>query len=142
MGVIKTYSELYKLMENSLKNALDKSAEEIKQMIEFFIAKYYSEYEPKQYERTFQFLNSCIKTDVKKDGDSYKVVVFIDYINLDYEDIVGYDGVSMANLGYHGRPSIKTKTQFWSDSMEELKQGRFIQEEFAKFLRSQGWNVK
>ena len=141
MGVIKTYSELYKLMENSLKNALDKSAEEIKQMIEFFIAKYYSEYEPKQYDRTYQFLNSCTRTEVFKVGNSFKVSVFIDYINLDY-DIDGYDVVNMANLGYHGRPSIKTKTQFWSDSIEELKQGRFLQDEFAKFLRSQGWTVK
>jgi len=141
MAVIKTYSELYKLMENSLKNALDKSAEEIKQMIEFFIAKYYSEYEPKQYDRTYQFLNSCTRTEVFKVGNSFKVSVFIDYINLDY-DIDGYDVVNMANLGYHGRPSIKTKTQFWSDSMEELKQGRFLQDEFAKFLRSQGWTVK
>lgn len=141
MAVIKTYSELYKLMENSLKNDLDKSAEEIKQMIEFFIAKYYSEYEPKQYDRTYQFLNSCTRTEVFKVGNSFKVSVFIDYINLDY-DIDGYDVVNMANLGYHGRPSIKTKTQFWSDSMEELKQGRFLQDEFAKFLRSQGWTVK
>ena len=142
MAVIKTYSELYKRIENSLKIALDKSANEIKEMIEFFIAKYYSEYEPKQYERTFQFLNSCVRTNVYRDGNAYKVVVYIDYINLDYEDIEGYDVINMANLGFHGRPSIKTKTEFWSDSIEELKQGRFIQNEFAKFLKENGWTVK
>ena len=128
-------------MANSLQLALDNTANEVKDLITEFITMFYTEYNPFWYERTFQFLNSCTKTEVKRSGNSFIVSVYIDYLNLDYKEDSGYDVVSLANSGYHGNPDIETSTHFWDDSMKVMINSRYVQEQFASFLRSKGWKV-
>ena len=141
MAIIKSYSDLEKIMANSIQIALDNTANEIKDLITEFITMFYTEYNPHWYERTFQFLNSCTKTEVKRNGNSFIVSVYIDYVNLDYKDATGYDVVDLANHGYHGIYNIETSTHFWDDSIEVMTNSRYIQEQFAGFLRSKGWKV-
>ena len=58
MAVIKTYSELYKVLEKATENAIDKVAIDIENLINDFLQKWYDDYNPKVYQRTYQFLNS------------------------------------------------------------------------------------
>ena len=112
------------------------------------IDKYYSEYRPTVYKRTYKLLNSLIKTEVQIVGNELSCAVKIDeeYLNYEYpytgffnpsyphnydgRFASGYDVASWANRQYpyddeqggnHGYTvDVGTGNGFWNDAIEEL----------------------
>lgn len=142
MKTISNMKELEKAIQGRLSLALKFTQQEIYKVIQENIKNYYEEkvfYDrisgnmsaiPDVYDRTYQFLNSLIKTDVIIKNGTVSCSVMIDTESLDYTqdgDIV----VDMINRGYHADKSLNdgtyetprniyTKSHFWDDSLQQL----------------------
>ena len=147
---INDLNELEKMIQYRFSLALKFTQEEIFKVIQKNINDYYREKVffrktkkesnkgevirtaiPAVYERSYQFLNSLIRTDVTIKNGTVSCSVMIDTESLDYiqnGDIV----VDMINRGYHADKSINEgeyqairtieteDTHFWDDSIKEL----------------------
>ena len=154
--IIKSLSELNNAMDRYCKFAVDKMADVAKAKIEEFIRYYYEEYpSPEEYQRTWAFLNSVLKTEPKKVGNGWEVIVYIDtdYMYAStayYEDGTPYrrerwsmlDTAKSANDGWHGYTvQIGDGIHFWDDAVEEIKEKQLISNAFVKFMKEKGLNV-
>jgi hypothetical protein len=127
---------------------LEKTRNKIYEAINLSIIEYYKEYKPKKYIRTYRFLDSLVKTEIKKHGREMYCEVKIDedYLRYTYpppstiasgsypqcygRDATGYDVVSWANRqfpndeepgGNHGYTvDWGREDGFWDLSVEEL----------------------
>jgi hypothetical protein len=127
--MIKTITSMTQLnaqMNKVCKQVCDKATNIVKELIDDFIMAYYVEYTPQQYDRTYSFLDSCIRTKVQPINGGYQAMVYIDTWDLDYSDN-GLEIIRIINSGYHGIVSDKyrSKYKFWDDSMEKLNNGEF-----------------
>lgn len=140
--VIHTIAGLQSAMDKYSAYAVDKMADEVKKKIDEFIRYYYEEYTSEFYHRTWSFLNSVTRTEVKKNGNGWQATVYIDMSHVYYNgwDMAGT--VLQASLGLHGwyHASKVGDARFWDDAMEEIHSPAFINK-FAKFLREKGLNV-
>lgn len=136
--VIKDISDLTKIFELRVSKALSATQNEIYKVIQKHISDYYREKVfsygtsaiPVVYERTYQFLNSLIKTNIVSYGDGFGCSVEIDMKSLDYiqpaEVVIdmiyrGYHADKSLNNGSYETPhNIRTLGNFWKDSIEEL----------------------
>lgn len=67
-----------------IQNAMQKSLEEVYQIIDRFVKEYYVEYSPEEYVRTYQFYKSLVKTEVIRNGNSCSFEIYFDEDKLDY----------------------------------------------------------
>lgn len=140
--IIKSISQLQTAMDKYAAYITDKIADKVKSTIEEFIRLYYHEYSPELYLRTYEFLNSVVKTKTVKTGDTWCSNVYID-TSIIYSNGWTMEGTAeQANKGCHGwNNSIKVSDmKFWDDAMVEIHSHEFINC-FAGFLRSKGLNV-
>lgn len=122
--IIKSMSDLTKILELRIQKALEMTQEDIWEAVQFHIDEYYREFIPKYYERTRKFAESLIKTEVVKDKQGLSCTVEIDPDYLHYTYPGGYAtglGVSMeANRGSHGGIYDDDFGHFWDDAMQDL----------------------
>ena len=139
--VIKDISDLTKIFEVRVSKALKATQDEIYKVIQRHINDYYHEKVfrhsnghmseiPKVYERTYQFLNSLIKTNIVSDRNGFGCSINIDMESLNYiqpaEVVIdmiyrGYHADTGLNNGSYETPyDIHTLGNFWDDSIEEL----------------------
>lgn len=76
--------EVEKYVMEQAKDALWWMQWEVYEIIQKFLNKYYSEFQPEFYERTYQLLQSLVRTDLKKYGNGYIAEVYFDLTQLDY----------------------------------------------------------
>lgn len=128
--IIKSMNDLNKILESRIKQALKITQNEIFKVFQKHIAEYYKEPVfrdgtsaiPKMYDRTYKLLNSLIRTDVVKNGNTLSCSVEIDPNYLNYEYMGGMSGLDVmfsANERFHGW-SIEGDIQIWNDSLNEL----------------------
>lgn len=140
--IIKSISQLQNALDKYAAYATDKMADEVKKKIEEFIKYYYQEYTPEQYSRVWNFLNSVVKTDVYKRGDTWYSEVYID-TSITYKNNWTMEGTAIqANNGLHGwhHPVQVGDSHFWNDAIEEIHSPEFVNK-FVDFLRSKGLKV-
>lgn len=123
--VIKSMSDLIKIIESRIQKALEMTQDEIWETIQEHIDAYYDEYDPQRYRRTFKFqTESLIKTNIIKDGNKMSCTVEIDPDYLHYTYPGGYAtgaGITkLANQHSHGGVYDDDFGCFWDDAMEEL----------------------
>ena len=142
--VFKNQAELHKFMLEECKNAAEKIAEDVKGLITDFIMVYYSEFTPKYYDRTYSFLSSVTTTKAARDGNGYKVYVYLDDTGVYYEDVEPVDVWNYANEGLHGGYPLSngkpSNVHFWDDAMEMLDKG-YIIKKFGDYLKDKGFSV-
>jgi len=128
--VIKTMSDLVKILESRIKQALKMTQQEIFKVFQEHITDYYKEPVfrngtsaiPMMYDRTYKMLNSLIKTDIVKNGNTLSCAVEIDPNYLNYRYMGGMSGVDVmlsSEQAFHGW-SVEGDMRIWSDSLEEL----------------------
>ena len=128
--IIRSMSDLTKIIESRIQQALKMTQQEIFQVIQKHIADYYKEPVfrdgtsaiPMIYDRTYKMLNSLIKTDIIKSGGTISCSVEIDPHYLDYQYMGGASGLDVmlsANEQFHGW-SIEGDIRIWDDAMAEL----------------------
>lgn len=75
-------------LKNQLKKSIIKSVlverTRIYNVIQKAVKDYYNDYSPQFYERTYQFLNSLVVTDIIDKGNRISARIYFDYASLDY----------------------------------------------------------
>lgn len=127
---IRSISDLTKIIESRIQQALKMTQQEIFEVIQQHITDYYKEPVfrngtsaiPILYDRSYKLLNSLIKTDIVKSGGNISCSVRInpDYLNYKYMGgVSGLDIMLSANEQFHGW-SIEGDMRIWDDSLAEL----------------------
>lgn len=143
--VIKSMSDLTKIIESRIQQALKMTQQEIFGVIQQHIADYYHEYTPRMYQRTWEFLNCLIKTKIVKSSDSISCSVEIDreYLSHKYKGgATGLEVTNFANQHSHGGVYDDDFGQFWDDAMVELGLEPGIKYLMKKNLKKCGVPVK
>lgn len=86
--------------------AIEQAQEKIAMIINHFLMDYYKEFEPEVYVRTYQLLNSLIKSDVKYTGNGWVAEIYFDIGALDYSTRIvppQFAGASSNNT-FHREP--------------------------------------
>lgn len=128
--VIRSMSDLTKILESRIQQALKMTQQEIFEVIQQHITDYYKEPVfrngtsaiPMIYDRTYKLLNSLIKTDIVKSGGNISCKVEIDPNYLNYRYMGGASGLDVmlsAEQAFHGW-SVEGDIRIWSDSLDEL----------------------
>lgn len=128
--VIKSMSDLTKILESRIEKALKMTQQEIFMVIQQHITDYYKEPVfrngtsaiPMLYDRTYKLLNSLIKTNIVKSGGTISCAVEIDPNYLNYRYMGGVSGLDVmlsANERFHGW-SVEGDMCVWNDAMEDL----------------------
>lgn len=120
-----SYSDLQKHIEKAIEYGVRDTRDYVYEVINSNIMKYYNEYSPKKYERTYRFFNSLIKLNVTKVANSYVSEVKIDekYLRSVYpnssNNVTGEQVANWANTYTHGG-TVPGHIAFWNDSLNEL----------------------
>lgn len=143
--VIRSMSDLTKVIESRIQQALKITQQEIFEVIQQHIVDYYHVFTPHMYQRTWEFLNSLIKTDVIKTNGTISCTVGIDRNYLTYRYSGGATGLEVAtyaNQHSHGGIYDDDFGQFWDDAMAELGLEPGIKYLMKKNLKKCGVPVK
>jgi len=135
--VIKSASQLQKVLETKAHQAIMLSQAEIYEVIQKHMENYYNEAvfkngsaEPSFYSRTYRFLNSLIQTNIIVENGLVSCGVQIDdnYLKYQYSGNPSWDGnqtatgadvISWANEGLHGG-TIGGGEPLWDNAIQEL----------------------
>ena len=126
--VIKSMSDLTKIIESRIQQALKMTQQEIFEVIQQHITDKEPVFRngtsaiPMIYDRTYKLLNSLIKTDIVKSSGTISCSVEINPNYLDYHYMGGASGLDVmlsADQAFHGW-SVEGDMRIWSDSLSEL----------------------
>lgn len=129
--VFKNQKELERFIMKQSRQALMKAQDKVYGIIKEFFYQYYTEYKPKQYDRTRRLLESLVKSQIVSDGKGYKAEVYVDlnYLNYIYSIdsqtgvvTMGEDVIEAANRGEHGVEYVAYSggTEIWDEPIRVL----------------------
>lgn len=127
----KTIVELQRHMEKACAVAVKNACERILEVLQVLIdTEYYSQYDPKEYVRTHQFLESATTKMLSKNCGA----IFMDADKMDYKAWTGELQLEYANLGLHGSQLIKRPGKFWDSFLEFCEENAtaILKEELIK----------
>ena len=75
---ITSTSQLKSLLQSRISKAVGMTCDYVYFVFRKHLEKYYNEYDPNYYQRTYSFLNSLIKTEVIQKGNSLSCQIKID----------------------------------------------------------------
>lgn len=127
----KNEKELEAFLKKKCQSALLKAQDEVYVIIRKFLDKFYDEYDPHKggkygYDRTYQFLNSLVKSRIIPDGKGYKAEVYfdLDYIYKSGSNPSGEQVMQAAEWGRHGAMGLAVAdfkgTSVWHEPLEIL----------------------
>lgn len=157
--VIKSIKDLNKILEQRATVAMKMAQKEIGICIQESIDEYYREKVfrggtsaiPEVYDRTYKLLNSMVKTEIVKSGNtlSCKVGIGDDYLNYRYPGTNGWDGVDATGRdvldwnnadGSHGG-NVDGDWKIWDEVMRTLGGETGIMAIFVSKLKKCGIKV-
>lgn len=140
---INNMNELEKALQPVLMGMVNKMADEVYKMLNYFLKDYYTGWTPKSYQRTKDFLYSAVKTEAKMVGNTCVASVYIDYESMNnYVNATGYQIATWANTGLHGGLSVNHKPHVWDDTIDNtINNGSLLKAAIA-YLKSKGFNVR
>lgn len=105
-------------LQNEINKRIAKAVEQTsiqlcKKLKEIIQDQYYDMYEPRIYERTFQFLNSVSMEII---NSNYSVIYLDNYGS--YKDATMQYVQELASSGFHGRKDIQTDGRYWEVFLE------------------------
>jgi hypothetical protein len=120
--------------------ALEDLAVKVKELWQDLIDKrFYQQYSPKIYKRTYQLYSSVVVTEVAKVGNKWALNVLMDTDTVAREYATEPPEVvwELAAEGIHGTPEIQTSGRFYTEILAILEDGELVRE-FEGKLRSMG----
>ena len=157
--VIKSIKDLNKILEQRATMAMKMAQKDVGECIQESIDEYYREKVfrggtsciPEVYDRTYKLLNSMVKTEIVKSGNtlSCKVGISDDYLNYKYSGTNGWDGVDATGRdvldwnnenGSHGG-SVDGNWKIWDEAMRTLGGETGIMAIFVSKLKKCGIKV-
>ena len=105
---------------------------------------YYNNYDPKSYQRQYDFLRSAVKVEPKIKGNKVIASVYIDTDSMDnYYNATGEQVTRWANQGTHGGTVSGSKTpHVWDDTLRETVDNGELLRLAIDYLKSQGISVR
>ena len=106
----KNEAQLKAFLLAKCKNALIKSQEKVYKIIDVYVQRFYADYDPVMYDRTYQLMRSLVKGDIRQNGESYVAEVYFDMSKLNYitgRQPSGEDVMFEASHGGHGAKGLK-----------------------------------
>ena len=154
---IKTYPQLFAALEKRIELALQKVAEKVEEIItQYVMDNLYQDYEPTNYLRTYDYINSLTVGKVKKNGNNYQVQIYFD---ADKIRPVWRDGEWNAHMSWDGKNDNDLLPLFIEEGVENslydrdgiytmentkkiIEDTRFHLSELSRILRQQGINAQ
>ena len=124
--MFKSEEQLKSFVLAKCKNAVAKTQEEVYRIIDVFMQRFYDEYDPIEYERTRKFMQSLVKSDVRKVGNEIKTEVYFDlgYVYNTGANPSGEQVMQAAEWGRHGAMGLAVAdfkgTSIWHESLAIL----------------------
>lgn len=131
---ITTTQELTNVINNKINDAIKSLTLIIMEQLKNFIEiDFYEKYEPRIYQRTFQFLNSVTSKVVNNES-----MVYLD-MSASYFEISAEEQANLAAQGFHGNENIFRDGYFWEDFIDWCESN--IIQLLKIELRKQGLNI-
>lgn len=146
--VIKNQKQLETILLKKCRLALLKAQDEVCRIIKQFLYKYYADYDPIMYERTYQLLTSLVESRIVSNGKGYKAEVYFNVDGLNYvtgSQPSGEQVMSAAAKGGHGASGLRvmsgnTGVSVWDDPVKKLNAEAI--DILKKMLISEGIPIK
>ena len=141
---IKNMDELSKALMPTMTKMVDALAERVYETLNHFLQEYYNSYDPKSYQRQYDFLRSAVKAEPKIQGNKVIASVYIDTDSMDnYYNATGEEVARWANQGTHGGTIQGNNTpHVWDDTLRETVDNGELLRLAIDYLKSQGISVR
>ena len=136
---IKNMDELSKALMPTMTKMVDALAERVYETLNHFLQEYYNSYDPKSYQRQYDFLRSAVKVEPKIQGNKVIASVYIDTDSMDnYYNATGEEVARWANQGTHGGTIQGNNTpHVWDDTLRETVDNGELLRLAIDYLKSQ-----
>lgn len=126
--VFKSEKELERFILKKSRLALMKAQDKVCNIIKQFLYKYYADYDPVMYERTYQLLSSLVESRVISTGKGYEAEVYFNVGGLNYSTGLSPSGeqvMGAAAKGLHGASGMRVVSgnsgvSIWDDPIRQL----------------------
>lgn len=126
--IFKNEKELESFLMKQSRQALLKAQDKVYGIIKQFVYKFYNDYDPEVYERTYQLLRSLVQSRIISDGKGYKVDIYFDIGGLNYitgKQPSGEQVMSAAARGLHGADGLRVMSgeqgvDIWNTPLQKL----------------------
>ena len=107
--VFKNEAQLKSFLLGKCRNAITNAQEKVYRIIDLYLQRYYADYDPVWYDRTYQLLHSLVKSDIRKEGNKVVATVYfdLDYIYNTGRNPSGEQVMNAAAYGGHGAQGLK-----------------------------------
>ncbi len=141
---ISNMNQLQAALMPTMVKMVDELAERVYETLNYFLQEYYNSYDPKSYQRQYDFLRSAVKVEPKIKGSKVTTSVYIDTESMDnYYNATGFQVASWANQGLHGGLNAGSKTpHVWDGTMDNTVNNGELLKLAVDYLRSKGISVR
>ena len=141
---VSNMDELAKALQPVMLKMVDKMAERVYETLNHFLQEYYNSYDPKSYQRQYDFLRSAVKAEPKIQGNKVIASVYIDTDSMDnYYNATGEEVARWANQGTHGCTiQGNNPPHVWDDTLRETVDNGELLRLAIDYLKSQGISVR
>lgn len=108
--VINNEAELKAILMPKIKNALVKAQEKVYKIVDLYVQRFYADYDPVMYERTYALMHSLVKDEIVPTANGFKARVYFDISGLQYATGARPSGeqvMGAAAFGGHGAKGLK-----------------------------------
>lgn len=118
--VFKNEKELERHILKKCRLALMKAQDEVYKILKDFLRKFYADYDPSAYVRTYQLLQSLVQTRIVSDRKGYKAEVYFNLDSLSYDGYnpSGEQVMAAASQGLHGAIGKMPNPSYFSDEFQ------------------------
>lgn len=141
---IRNMNDLQNAVMPTMVKMVDKLAERVYETLNYFLQEYYNSYDPKSYQRQYDFLRSAVKVEPKMQGNKVVASVFIDEDYMDnYYNATGHQVASWANQGLHGGLNTGSNTpRVWDDTVKKTVNNGELLKLAVEYLKSKGISIR
>lgn len=107
--VFKNEKQLENFLLQKCKVALERSQNQVYKIIDLYLNRFYADYDPILYERTYKLLHSLVKSNVRPEGKGFVAEVYfdLDYLYTTGAKPSGEQVMDAAAYGGHGAKGLK-----------------------------------
>lgn len=106
----KNEAQLKAFLLAKIQDALVKAQEKVYKIIDMHIQRFYADYDPIMYERTYQLMHSLVKGGIRSTGNGFEIEVYFDLGSIGYStgrQPSGEQVMSAAASGGHGASGLR-----------------------------------
>lgn len=108
--VFKNEKQLKEFLFKKCQVALAKTQEKVYKIIDLHVQRFYADYDPEMYQRTYQLMHSLVKSNIHSTGNGYEAEVYFDLGSIGYDtgrQPSGEQVMGAAAFGGHGAAGLK-----------------------------------